>query len=299
MKRNLVFKTLFSVLLLIILIYKIGAKELISNALMANLWYIPLVVLTWVLLFFIGALNFSVLLRAIGYQLKFGKMFSFYLMSWSIGLVVPGKIGEFSIAYFLNKKGIGYGKGLAVASIDKFITILTLILISSIGSFVFLEIINSIIMTTILWGVFAVFIFGVLYSEKFLKKHFLRNHLEKFDEYQNSFKHIFKFSRQAIFINSFLTLFKWIVSALGIMFLFSAFNLQVPYMHIFLLNGMITILSLIPITMNGLGLKEAGAVYLFSKFTGAAVSAVAGAYIIGTALTYIIAVVGVLFARKA
>ena len=129
MKKNFVFmisRIFISIAILGILIYYVGIKQILETFVsMKKVFLIPILILHIISLL-IGALNIKILIKKIKNKLSFRKILKYYLVSWSIGSIMPGKIGEFSILYMLKKENISYGQSLAITMIDKIITIIVL-----------------------------------------------------------------------------------------------------------------------------------------------------------------------------
>src|SRR3989344_3145401 len=122
---SLFLRLIFSISIILILFYKIGPKDIIQTFVKVNLLYTPLIILAIIFTVLLGALNLKILIDCIN-KIKFLKILRYYLLSWAIGLFVPGKMGEFSIVYFLKKEDISIGQSLAISIMDKLITVVTL-----------------------------------------------------------------------------------------------------------------------------------------------------------------------------
>ena len=103
-------KYVLGISLLLLLIYKVGLSSIISVLKELNWYYIPLVIVTWICLFILGTLNIAILLKPLKKKINKLKLFSYYILSWSFGLFIPGKIGEFALVYFLKKEKLVYKK---------------------------------------------------------------------------------------------------------------------------------------------------------------------------------------------
>ena len=291
-------KYVLGISLLLLLIYKVGLSSIISVLKELNWYYIPLVIVTWICLFILGTLNIAILLKPLKKKINKLKLFSYYILSWSFGLFIPGKIGEFALVYFLKKEKLDIAKGLVISLIDKIITIFSLMMISSFGLLMYLKFSIAIKLILLMVAIFIILIVLIFsnFSRNIIKKYILRKYAIKFKNFSNILKTYFKKHKTVLFLNLLVTFLKWIVSALGILLLFNALDQAVPFIHVFLLNAVVTIIALIPITANGLGIKEYSAVYLFSLI-GINTSITAGAYILGAILVYLIALASVFIFR--
>ena len=122
--------------ILIFLISKIGFKKALAVLPGTKIEFILLAILAY----FIFLLLSAICVKLLSDQFKkipFWTLFKYYLYSWTIGLLLPSKIGEFSIAYFFKKHKIKVGDGLAISLMDKMITALLFALFSFFAVFIF------------------------------------------------------------------------------------------------------------------------------------------------------------------
>ena len=89
----------------------------------------------------IGAVNLKILLSPLSKNISFYKIFYYSVLSWAVGLFVPGKIGEFSFVPLLKNEGVRVGHGSAIFILDKLITLVVLSIFSLIGIYLFFDII--------------------------------------------------------------------------------------------------------------------------------------------------------------
>lgn len=267
-KVLLLLKILFSATLIGLIIYKVGFKSVITTIGNIPLIIILLFILNPLISIFIGAINIKLLSDTIK-KISLINMIRYTLLSWTIGLMSPGKLGEFSILLFLKKKqGITYGQGLAISIIDKIITIISLIGISSL---IFITFIPE---RTII-GVALILLFGTillflgLLSDKgrnIIKKYILRGHSEKFLKFNFTFKKLIIKHPLRITLNLILTIVKWFITSsitfIGIIYLGG----QISLLSTFSIVCVSLLVSLVPISLSGLGIRELTFVGLMSSF---------------------------------
>jgi len=273
MKKNKYLKTSIKLSLgigiLIYIIYKIGINNIINDLKEINPYIAIISILIFPVSLALGALNFAILVRAADYKIKTKKIIAYSLLSWSYGLFIPGKLGEFSIIHYLKKEKIGMGTGTAIAIIDKIITLLTLFLFSLAGVYLFLSPTNPNILTNvILIALIGGFIFYLLIiskiGRKFIRKYILRKYENKFKGFSKTFFLFIKKRKKYLILNFLITSTKWVLLSLIIQILLYSFNITPNFIHILLILCTIKIITLIPISINGLGVGEAIAIYLYS-----------------------------------
>ncbi|MBW2993393.1 flippase-like domain-containing protein, partial [Candidatus Woesearchaeota archaeon] len=82
------------------------------------------------------------------------------------------------------------------------------------------------------------------------------------------------------------TILKWAVATTTLWLFFFSLGAEISIVPIFFINAIATIVSLIPITISGLGIREGTAIYLYSVI-GVHPTIVAGVYLLFVSLNYI------------
>ena len=246
----------------------------------------------------IGALNLALLLIPIK-KISFAKVFYYNTLSWSLGLFVPGKIGELSLIPFLKQEGVPTGHGTVISVLDKLISLVVLSLSSIIGFFIFFDIGATLKLIAILFLLIAVILFFIVSNagRSFIKKYILRKFSMKFQGFSKLLFYYFKKQKLIIFLNIIITFIKWIVNAVILYTLFLAYNQNVPFVYIFLINSMLTIISLIPISISGLGVRESIAVFIYGALSINPLITIS-THLIPLIISYFIAILTILFSFK-
>ncbi len=261
---NLLLKIIFGVSILSILFYKIGVDNLLDTISKTKPEFMIIVFCLYLVSFIIGAINLKILFDPV-YKFKFKTIFKHSTKSWAIGLITPGKIGEYSIAYFI-KEYVDIGKSVAIITIDKIITIIVLCLMAITGTFVFfnlndaLKIIAGII---ILISILIVSIFSEKIRE-LIKHYLLRKKAKMFSGFSSTLKDYTISKKKVLLINFWLTFLKWSISTISTYLLIKGMGGQTGFLILFPLTAITTIVALIPISLSGLGTKELTAVFLYN-----------------------------------
>ena len=179
---------------------------------------------------------------------------------------IPGKIGELWMVYFLKKEKTSLGIGSAVVIMNKLIGIIVVFFLAIGGMPLFFDAIQSlkIISVFFIGLLLSIYILFSNFSRKFIRKFILRKWESKFEGFSKTLFTLLKNHKPSILYNSLLSLINWITNAFVIYFLFLAFGQHVPILKIILINAILTIITMIPISINGLGIKEYTGVFLFS-----------------------------------
>ncbi len=264
-KSDILIKLVFGLFLLGLILYKIGIPNIIQvlNG-FSVFWLIPLLALNVVILL-IGSMNFLILLKGSSTKISYLKLVKYYIISTTVGLFVPGKLGEFSMIFFLYKEGQEVGEASAINVLDKVVTLFLLSFIATVGAFFYLAPKDAIRLTlgVLVLCLLALFLLSRM-GRQLIKKLILRKYSRKFRGFSKSLLSYTSKHKDLIFLDAVATIIKLIVQAIVIYFLFIAFNNPIALYKIFTINALLIIISLLPISISGLGIREGSSVVLFS-----------------------------------
>ena len=261
MKANKVniIKVLTSATLLILILNKVGLTNILQTFSSINLIYFPLVLILFATTLVLGGIKLWVLLRGVPKRIPPSRVLSYSMLSWSVGLFTPGKVGEFSLVYLLKKEGLEVGKAIGVTLIDKVITLSTILICSGAGMFIFFGLTYVVYLPLALAAAAFVVYLALFYAKKINSERFNRG-LRDFKSLIKEFaqKHI-----SLLLINVILTIIKWCIIGVAFFVVFESFGRSSNIFMIIIINMTIIIITIIPITLHGFGLKEVAAVYLY------------------------------------
>tara|TARA_Y100000034_G_scaffold47855_1_gene59030 strand:+ start:1313 stop:2224 length:912 start_codon:yes stop_codon:yes gene_type:complete len=287
-------KFIIGIGIFILLFYKVGAVQIGKLLIQFNFWYLPIILLTLITTLFLQALNIKILLNKI-HKINFLKLFKYYLLSWSFGLFIPGKIGQFSIVALFKKNNINFGYSTAIILLDKIITLATLSILALIGFAFFFSFKQTIIifLMLVIIGIIGLF---TLHStgRKLIKKYILRKYAHKFQGFAKTLRFYITKCKKQIILNLFFTFIKWLVSAAVIYYIFMSFNYNINFWIVFLITPMGTLSSFIPISLSGLGVRESTVAFVYNLISVDAITVVS-VYIVSLIINYILALVCISF----
>ncbi len=263
-----ILKLLIGVAFLGYILNRIGLTELIHALSSMDLFYFLFAILTFLILLAIGAFNLYILFRGIRFKLPFIKLLKYSLLSWSIGMFVPGKLGEFSLAYFLKKRRLGFGKSIAVMVCDKVITLFTLAILSVLGFFLFLSAEQALYLSEVFILLFLGYIFLIVsnFGRSLLKSLIPKKFLDNLQNFSSTLFFLWRHNKEIIFLNIILTFIKWSLSGFFYYLLFLSFGIKLDFIIVYLFTAMITVISLVPVSFSGLGVRESSIVFLYNLF---------------------------------
>ncbi len=261
-------KLLLGVALLILLFYKVGPANILSTLLEIRLQTILIVILIYVFAVILVAANYTLFLSVDYPNIKFVNVLRRSLETWALGLFMPSKSGDFLLPFLLKKDGFEVGKTMAAVFLDRVISLLVLCIFAAAGV-VFL-------MPSKTWMIAAMLLL-ILASLIAITSSIVRNFVKKalgrraryFAGFYSALQRMLAYKNK-LFLNFLLTNMQWQLSFLMVYFLFLAQGVRINYVAVMFLYAIIKVISLVPITMAGLGVKELFAIILFSSFSIAA-----------------------------
>ncbi len=287
-------RLIISIILISLIFIRIKPKVLLATLSKVDLIYIVILFIIYLTSLLISSVNLWLLFKGIRIKLMFRKIREVSFASWSIGLLIPGKFGEFTIPFMLKKDKIKIGKSLAVIFTDFTITVLSILFIAIIGT---IFILKQYIFHIIIFGITLLIILYLLTNKKlvlYLSKRFKKFNLT-IKYFYKTIKELRKLKKY-ILLNFILSITKLFMASLSIFLLFKSLNHELNFFIILTINAIVVIISSIPITLNGLGLREGSAIILYSLFNIPG-EVVLSSYLINVTIGYLIGIF-ILFNNK-
>jgi len=291
-------KILFGGLILFGLFYKIGFDKVAESLAHLNIWALPLAVGFFVMFLWLSAMGSWVLLRAFS-QLSFREFLPCYLPSWALGLFLPGKLGEVSIVYYLKNRDIAIGQGTAFFVVGKTVTVLALGMVASTGFFTFFSFRVAVQLFLLLVAVLGGFVFFLLsaFGQNVIRKVLSKKIQERFAGFSSVFSSYFQKHRGLLGLSLGIKLLGFGCIAVMNYFIFSVgLNVRILVFKILQISTMETFSTLIPISVNGLGIRQAMGIYLYGLL-GVNAPIVASSQIVGWVLIYLFGVIILILPR--
>jgi len=284
-KLSGILKIFISLILIIILLTRIDLVEVLNLFLGANVFYLLVVVFLFLLSLIIGGLSLYVFFLR---TLTFKEFFLGFFKSWAYGFLLPGKMGDFSISYFFRDK-VKMGQSNAYVAINKMVTlVITFVFVLILSIFQYFQFLNLIIFVfAILLIIFS--IVGLFLRNKKLIK--LNNFLEKYSfGFLKGFRSTFFDWRNncvAIFSSCLLSVIRYLVLTITYVLILMSIGYQVDFWILFGALLIATVISIIPVTVGGTGLRENTFVQ-FLVIMGYAANYVASAILFVMVLKYLL-----------
>ena len=251
---------------------RINVAETAKIILKANPFYLFLAAVLVLPMLFLEALRWQFILRQLRINYGFRDVFSMFASSLYLGTVTPARVGELVRVAFL--KGEAVGRSFFSVFIDRVSDVLFLVMVGYIGMFFFATALEQ----QIFW--FSIVIIGAVSSLAvvIIKRDFVRMVLrlvfsrivpEKFrkdlkaafyDFYRSFFLLLNLKSIAVVFV---ITAASWLIYYSQVFLLARALGISISFIHIATVVSVAGLLSSIPISISGIGTRDAAFVFFF------------------------------------
>ncbi|MFW6134055.1 MAG: lysylphosphatidylglycerol synthase transmembrane domain-containing protein [Elusimicrobiota bacterium] len=222
----------------------------------------------------INSFRWHYILNSLGIKRKYLNNVKLFLSGFLAGIITPGRIGEFYKLFRIKKEGYSPLKGALSIGLMKLLNIFILFFMSIPAIFIIgiKRNYNSgmILKNSLLASAF--FLFLIFISLIFKKKtaQFISLILIRFfktDVKEDAlFKQLKKFNLSFILILLFLTIVRWSIFFSQIYFIAIIIGIKVPFFTMYFILALVTLISSLPITVMGIGTREAALIFSLSVF---------------------------------
>ncbi|MDP3052239.1 MAG: lysylphosphatidylglycerol synthase transmembrane domain-containing protein [bacterium] len=275
--KNIIKKYSFvlGIIIFLIVISKTNLGEILKNIEKIKPIYLLGGALLTIPSIFTKAICWNYIKRQQGIKYNLKNSFLMYCSGLYIGLVTPGRLGELTKALYLKKDGYSMGKSLVSVVLDRLSDFVFLLFFMFLGSVFFFAIFQKTILIPVLFIIITIALFLI-----FLKIGLIKWALNKMFyffvplKYQKSWKinsqdfiNDFKIYNLKNYIIIFLiTVFSWVFYYLQMYLLASGIGLNVPFLYLAISVTIAGFITLIPVSVSGIGTRDAALIMLFSPF---------------------------------
>lgn len=256
-------KLLVSVALLFFIFYFIGAAKIYEELRKSDGYYISLAILLAAVQIFFKAARWGSITGIFRSRISLLQSYLYTLMAHSLGIITPGRLGEFVKAKFLvDRTGISYVKSFATVILDKILDVVTVVLFVLAGlAFIGFGAYNREYFAV----AFAIFLlFLILFLIFFDKaKKLMLGFIPK--KYRLEFVGNKLQPRTYAMLLLYSALI-WLTLSMQGFFVSEALYMDLPFFVVLTLVPLMAISSMIPISIGGIGVREIIAIYFFQPF---------------------------------
>lgn len=289
---------LFMTLVMLFLVFRFVGFNKMQNALNNIDIYLVLasILVGMVSIFFI-ALRWKTIIRIFSADIGLRSSLTYILISFMFGLITPGRLGEFiKVKYLSDKTKIGYLKSLATVIIDRIFDVLILALFILIGFSFSKKITAPNELLLFLLFLYSLFLAGMFIWFRAFYKLIMKIIPKKWEEGIIDL-HI----GRSVYIKSLgYSLLIWLIISVQAFFILLSLGISLPLPALISIVPLLTLSSMLPISIGGIGIREAISIYFLLNFSVSAENSALFSLLLTFSGLGIPAAIGaVLYARKA
>jgi len=283
-----------SIALLAAVIVWIGPGKVIGSFSMVSWWSILLALCIAFVVILLHAARMGVLVWNFNPHHSL-NMLREASMAFALGTFSPSRVGEAYIIKRLHDHGIPMGAASGIFLVDRVLSLAVLALFALLSSIylpyrlAFLLSILTLIAAAVLLAASP----GIL---GLLKRILPKRITEKFIGLRKALV-MMRNDWRALTYNFLIGIVHFSMRSLIIVVLFIGIGIHLPFLLIFAINAMVTMAAAIPISLGGIGVREASASLLFQPF-GVENSLLVSAYLMASLIAYLSSAVVIACIRK-
>lgn len=275
-KKIKIFLQILGPLIFIYILFRID-YQLLSKEIRLLKWHFLIFAFVLTILeVTVRSFRWRIVLSSLGISISRISCIGLHWLGFFVGNITPGRLGEIIKVYFLKNKGHSVFRSFFSIVLDRVIDILVLLLF---GFFIFLFFLKDIGLYIVVVGIVlllsVVFIFLLINPKSFIHKtfgKFIRKIFSvDFDSY-NRFT-FGKFwqgirglkKREVLFFFIYLII-GWFLYFYPRYIIAKSLGLNLSFVDIFVISTVVAMVSILPISVAGIGTREAAMIYLFSLF---------------------------------
>jgi len=261
--------------LFLIILSRINIGKLFQNIEKINPLYLILAFLTTIPTIVNKAICWNYIKRQQGIKYSLKDSLLMYYSGIYLGFITPGKLGELAKAVYLKKDGHSLGKSLVSVVLDRASDIIFLLAFIFVGSLFYLSmfqkqvliLISGLIISVVLLLVFIkiglvkwalIKAFNILVPEKYKKSWQINS-----QDFINNLK-IYKLKHYSVIFA--ITIFSWLFYYLQMDLLAHGLGMKIPFVYLAVSVTAAGLITLIPVSLFGIGTRDATLILLFSPF---------------------------------
>lgn len=254
-------KLILGIAIIILLVYRIGAGEILHIILSTNPLVFIVILVAYALNWLMNAFSYFLILSSVGSPVNYPKMLRAFISSWGIGTVIPGKLGDTSIIYFLKRHGASIRNSGVMYIADKGAVFMFYMLSALMAAYMLLP--ANAYAVIIAFAAFILLMLLFFWLGPNITKCVFRKYDAEFRLFHAALKGVMLKKPLLMVCLTAISAVRWLVLALSFWVLFLMSGQQISLFHVFLISVTINIFALIPFTISGMGFKESASVYLY------------------------------------
>lgn len=269
--KNFLLK-LIGILILFFIIRKIDFSLVLFRIKNCNLVFLFIAFFIQLGVLGIKVIKWKYILKILKIKVNYWNSLKAYWLGLYLGAITPGKLGDISRVYFLGKNSPSIEKSIFSVVSDRLIDIVSLLILGLICSLFYLKELsqlNSLLLILLsgfglgIWIIFSKREFFYRLFKKLIHKFISKENLPLNENPNLGLLEGIK--AQNYLMISFYAFLGWMVYFLGWWFLIKALYIKISFFQMIIAVTIATVIALIPISISGLGTRDAAMIFIFSK----------------------------------
>jgi uncharacterized protein (TIRG00374 family) len=239
--------------------------------------YFSMAILLFIPFILVKSLRWKLLMDALEIRYSVKDSSIIYSAASFIGSITPGYLGDFIKVLYLKEDGHPFGKSFSSIFLDRLMDLMSILLLSLAGSLLIIKLynVNLTIISYVLVFSISLSIIGMiiitrrnymkmlilLLLKKMLPSEYKENARKYFEDISNS---LGLFSKNDIILAISLTSMAWAINFAMAYLVALSMNLDMPVSYLMACIAISTLIAIIPISISGIGTRDATFVILFS-----------------------------------
>lgn len=257
----------------------------------ANLLYLLISLLPLTLSILISVKRWQTIIGAMGYSMPSTRCFNVLMASTPLASVTPMKLGDTVRSYYLRNE-IPPTRVIGSVLTERIFDLFILVSLSLMGVIIYQKFEFTFIVLGAL--VFLTVLVFVLHTD--LRFSVMKSWVKKLEGITFSMKALTK-NKKTFFTVMLHSLAYWVLGVVQVLFFFYALGINVPPLFVVTYIPIAIFIGLIPVTVGGMGTRDAAIIFLFSDF--AALEKLLGVGILFSIFRYwLLSLAGIPFMHK-
>ena len=268
---------LIGVLVFIVVLLNFNLQEIATTIAGADLLPLAMVLAIHVFIILLKAGKWKVITHAYEKPAGLIQCVHAWLVGFVIGIVTPGRIGEFSKAYYLRKT-MSMGRGMATIVVDRITDITVLFTLAILGVVTFIYVYSGAISLSVMVLLIIPFMAFLLAAFLFLTRKDMVRRLARplfsrlvpvrhkegmratFHEFYLGMNDI-RNSANLVLISMLLTVLSWLIIIIQYSLIALSLSLSIDYLFLLSVVPIVILLDTLPISFSGLGTREVALIF--------------------------------------
>ncbi len=254
------------------LLFKLDVSKIFGEILNADLFFLLIALSLVFISFFTSTIKWFIIARQQKIGVPFFEAFKINMMSGFYGFLTPSRLGSIIRIEYLKKfNGDKFGKGVSNYVLEKILDLGSLFLLVLISSFALKDILSITYFHYALSGIGVLLLTILIFMDENRSREILRFFYFKFlpkkiketakDGFYSFYEDMPK--KRYFIIFFFFNIINWIILYSIFFFIALSVGINISFIYFLLFMPIATFVGQIPITINGLGTREAVMISLF------------------------------------